>query len=223
MNIGTVLHIPTHCIKHGINKFLFFLFYRLSTSASSNHNPLMSQMYSGSQAGIPYSNRGVLHPVLGQNMGYTPQVYERENGLHNYRSTPENQEIANQPGTNVQYYTIVHHQTLHVPNTSIPKSMSDTALYSFTQINQDSHTHQLEVPYMTSHVLPHASGLQTAENPTHQTSANYSGFNEIYQNLSFPIPRASFPSDQQSYSSTSDATHAQTNPTINLSSNSSEI
>ena len=141
---------------------------RFPTSASSNHIPLMSQMYPGSPAGIPYSNRRILNPFLGQNMGYTPQVYERDDGFHNYRFQPENQEIANQLRTNVQYYAIVPRQTLHVPNTTIPRSMSDTALHRSTQLNQDPQTHQLEVPYMTSHVLPHMSDFQTAENPTYE-------------------------------------------------------
>ena len=158
-------------------------------------------MYSASPAASPYINasRQILNPPVGQNMGYAPQIYQRENGFQNYGFQPENQEIVNPPGTNIQYYANVPSQTLHVPNTTMPRSVSDTAIHKSYQLHQDPHTYQLEVPYVTSHVLPHALRIQAEENLAQATSVNSSGFNDIYQDLSFPIPRANVVDDKQSY------------------------
>ncbi len=204
--------------------------FRLPTSA--NYPEFISQEYSGSPARSPYINRRILNPTIntrssndtplsGEDMRYAPQIQQRENGFRNYGFQAEIQETANQPVTNVQYYANTPRQTLHVPSTTLPRSLSDTAIHSSVQQNQHLHTYQPEVSHMTNHVL---LGFQ----PEHESSpaqvswVNSPGFSEINHDLSFIIPRANVPSDQQSYS-TADVTYGQTNQMFYSPDNSSEM
>ena len=140
-------------------------------------------------------------------MTWAPQI-QQGNGIANYGFYPEKQGIPNQPATNVYHYTNIPTQTLHVPNTTISRSRSDSALSC----------------HVGDNVSPNVAALQLQHEVLQAPSwVNSPALSEMNQDLSFHIPRANLASDQQSYSTTSDVTLDQNNQMIYRPDNSSNI
>lgn len=174
--------------------------------------PFVSQEYPGGPARSPYvsTNRRIFNPAMNApslyntspseqlGMTFSPQMQQGE-GVINYGFYSETQETPVQPGTNVHYYPNIPTQTLHLPNTAIPRSQSDSMLSG----------------YVGDHVSPNVTGRQLQHEVLQAPSwVNSLGSNEMNQDIPFHIPRANMASDQQSYSTTSEVTLDQNNPMI---------
>lgn len=204
---------------------------------------LISQGYPASPATSPYlgSSRRIFNttvttpsspydsPRLGQDTRFAPHNAHMDSGLTNYGFQPEgNQNVLypypmNKPATNIPYYPNTSTHILHVPDTTLKRSVSDSTIPSLqsTQHGPQMYQYQPEV----SHVVgfqPLNEGTQKQSN-TQASWMNSTNFAEIGHDLSFPIPRASTLSGQRTYSTTSEVSLGHMNPMASSQDNSSEI
>ena len=148
-------------------------------------------------------------PYGQQTQPYGQQTQHGESGFTNYGFQHENQAIPDQSRENAQYYKNTPTQTLQIPNTRLPRSVSDSAIHNSFQPNTQ-HLSQTERHPM-GHVTPHMTEFRPANEEIQSPSQaqrnwmNSPGINDVIQgHHSFLIPRANLVNDQQSHSSMSE-------------------